>query len=108
MAIEKLKGHKSSGMDQIPAELIKAGSRTIRCEIHNLLMIFEIRSNCLRSGMSQSFYLFIRRAIKQMVIIVEAYNFCQLHTKFYPTLNNFLREIIRSSSLLTSTQQVNY
>ena len=36
MAIEKLKGHKSQGIYQIPAELIKAGGRTIRCEIHKL------------------------------------------------------------------------
>ena len=34
MAIEKLKSHKSPGMDQIPAELIKAGSKTIHSEIH--------------------------------------------------------------------------
>jgi hypothetical protein len=37
MATEKLKGHKSPGMEQIPAELMKAGGRTIRCEIHKLL-----------------------------------------------------------------------
>ena len=30
LAIEKLKNHKSPGIDQIPAELIKAGGRTIR------------------------------------------------------------------------------
>jgi hypothetical protein len=29
MAIEKLKRHISPGIDQIPAELIKAGDRTI-------------------------------------------------------------------------------
>jgi hypothetical protein len=29
MAIEKLKTHKSSGTDQIPADLINAGGRTI-------------------------------------------------------------------------------
>jgi hypothetical protein len=34
MAIEELKRHKSQGIDQIPAELIKAGCRTIRSEIH--------------------------------------------------------------------------
>jgi hypothetical protein len=38
MAIEKLKRHKSRGIDQIPAELIKAGGRTIRSEIHELLI----------------------------------------------------------------------
>ena len=34
MAIEKLKRHKSPGIDQIPAELNKAGGRKIRSEIH--------------------------------------------------------------------------
>ena len=34
LAIEKLKSHKSRGSDQIPAELTKAGDRTIRSEIH--------------------------------------------------------------------------
>ena len=29
LAIDKLKSHKSPGIDQIPAELIKARSRTI-------------------------------------------------------------------------------
>jgi hypothetical protein len=37
MAIEKLKRHKSPGIDQIPAKLIKAGGRTIRSEIHKLI-----------------------------------------------------------------------
>jgi len=34
LAIEKLKSHKSPGIDQIPAELIKTGGRTIYLEIH--------------------------------------------------------------------------
>jgi hypothetical protein len=38
LAIEKLKSHKSPGIYQIPAELIKAGSRTIRCAIHKLII----------------------------------------------------------------------
>ena len=36
--IEKLKSHKSPGTDQIPAELIKAGGRKIRCAIHKLII----------------------------------------------------------------------
>ena len=36
LAIDKLKSHKSPGTDQIPAELIKAGGRTICLEIHKL------------------------------------------------------------------------
>ena len=38
LAIGKLKNHKSSGIDQIPAELIKAGGRTICCAIHKLII----------------------------------------------------------------------
>jgi len=34
LAIDKLKSHKSPGIDQIPAELIKAWGRTICLEIH--------------------------------------------------------------------------
>jgi hypothetical protein len=37
MAIEKLKRHKSPDIDQIAAELIKSGGRTICSEIHNLI-----------------------------------------------------------------------
>jgi hypothetical protein len=37
MAIEKLKRHKSLEIDQIRAELIKAGRRTIRSEVHKLI-----------------------------------------------------------------------
>jgi len=36
MAIEEPKRHKSQGIDKIPAELIKTGSRTIYSEIHEL------------------------------------------------------------------------
>jgi len=41
LAIEKPKNHKSPGIDQIPAELIKAGCRTIRGEIHKLISIWN-------------------------------------------------------------------
>ena len=37
MAFEKLKGHQSPGIDQIPADLIKAVGRTIRFEIRKLI-----------------------------------------------------------------------
>ena len=36
MTVEKIKRHKSHGIDQIPAEMIKAGGRTLRSEIHKL------------------------------------------------------------------------
>ena len=37
-AIDKLKRVKSPDIDQIPAELIKAGGRTIYLEIHKLVI----------------------------------------------------------------------
>ena len=53
LAIEKLKSHKSPGIDEIPAELIKAGGRAICCAIHKLIL-FGIRRNWLKNGRSQS------------------------------------------------------
>jgi hypothetical protein len=38
MAIEKLKRYKSPGIDQIPAELFKAGGIKICSEIHKLII----------------------------------------------------------------------
>ena len=84
LAIEKLKSHKSPGVDQIPAELRK-GVEQFAIRSINLLFLFEIKRNCLRSGRSRSLYLSIRRGIKQTVITIGAYHFCQLHTKFCPT-----------------------
>jgi hypothetical protein len=37
LAIEKLKSHKSPGIDHIPAEMFTAGVRTICLEIHKLI-----------------------------------------------------------------------
>jgi hypothetical protein len=36
MAVEKLKRRRSPGIGKIPAELIKAGGRTIHSQIHKL------------------------------------------------------------------------
>jgi len=38
LATGKLKSHKPPGIDQTPAELIKAGGKTICCEIHKLII----------------------------------------------------------------------
>ena len=85
LAIEKLKIHKSPGIVQIPAELIKAGGGTICYEIHKHLISIWNRRNCLRSGRSQSLYLSVRGAIIQIVLIIGSYHFSHLCTKFYPT-----------------------
>jgi len=64
LAIEKLKSHKSPGVDKIPVE--QFAMRSI-----NLLFLFGLRRNYLRSGRSRLLYLIIRRVIKQIVVIVQ-------------------------------------
>jgi hypothetical protein len=85
LVIEEPKSHKSPGSDQIPAELIEAGVEHFAMRSINLLFLFGLRRNSLRSGRSRSLYLSITRAIKQTVVIIEAYRFRQLCTQFYPT-----------------------
>ena len=53
----------------------------------------------MRSGKNRSLYLYVRRAIKQTVVITAAYHFCNLLTKFLSnillsTLTPFAEEII--------------
>jgi hypothetical protein len=82
LAIEELKRHKSRGIVQIPAELIKAEGRKIVIEIRRLISYFGIRRNSLRSGSGRSLYLSIRKATKQIVVIIGAYNVCQPRKPF--------------------------
>ena len=70
LTIEKLRNHKSQGIDQIPAELIKQGVGQFAVIFINLLFLFGIRRNCLMNGRSRSQYLSIRRGIKQTVITI--------------------------------------
>ena len=81
LAIEKLKSHRSPDIDHIPAELIKAGVGQFTIRFVNLLFLFGVRRNCLRSGRGRS----LRQVIKQIVVIIRRYQSNQLHTKFYPT-----------------------
>jgi hypothetical protein len=69
IAFEKLKRLKLPVTDQISAELIIVEGRKIPSWI----------------GRSRSLYLFIRMTIKQIIVITQAYHFCQLCTKFYST-----------------------
>ena len=85
LAIEKLKIHKSPGIDQIPAELIKAGGGTIRCAIYKLIIAIWNKEG-LPGEWKESIIVPIPiRVIKQIVITIGAYHFCQLRTKFCPT-----------------------
>ena len=67
---------------------------------------------CLRSGRSRSVYLFIRRAIKQILAILEPFHFCQIHTKCYPTscCQSYLhmQSKLLGSPMWISTQHVSW
>jgi len=81
MVIEKLKGHKSPGTDQIPADVIKVGGRTIRSKINKLY-----NSTRNREEMPEQWkeYLFIRWVIKKTVVIIKAYHLSTTYNN-YPT-----------------------
>jgi hypothetical protein len=59
MAIEMLKRLKSQGIDQIPAEMIKAGGRTIRFEIHKLIISIWKKEDLPEDRRESLFYLSI-------------------------------------------------
>ena len=85
LAIDKLKSHKSPGIDQIPADVIKAGGRTIFLEIHKLITFIR-KKDKLPEEWKESIILHIhKKRYKLFVIIIEAYHICQPFTKDYPT-----------------------
>ena len=69
-------------IDQIPAELIKAGGRSIYYEIHKLIIsirnVEELPEEWKESG-------FVPVYKKAIVVMTREYNFCQIRRKFYPT-----------------------
>jgi len=56
MAIGKIKRHKLPGIDQIPAELIKAGGGTIHFEIHKLINSIWNKERLSEEWRSQTLY----------------------------------------------------
>ena len=81
MPIEKQKRHKSPGIDQIPAEIIKADGRTICSKIHKLIQSIWNREE-------------LPEARKELIIVsiykkgdktdCRYYRGISKHTKFYP------------------------
>jgi hypothetical protein len=80
--------------------------------VTNLLIQFGIRRNYLRSGMSQSLYLFIGRVIKQKVVVKGHISFanCAQIVIQHPAVqvNSIFREIYWGSSMWILMQQVKY
>jgi len=86
MAVEKLKRYKSPGTDQIPADMIQAGSSTMHCEILKLINSVWIKKELPEQWKAKSLYLLIRRDIKQIVVIIKVCHCYELRSEFYPTL----------------------
>ena len=85
LAIEKLESRKSPGIDRNPAELIKAGGRTIRRAIHKLIISIWNKEELPEEWKETIIVPIHKKGVKQIVITIGAYRFCQLRTKFCPT-----------------------
>jgi hypothetical protein len=70
------------------SQLIKAGEWQLVLRSINLLIVFGIRKNCLRTGRSPSMYLLIRRLIKQT--LVRNYRGTSILSIMYKLLSNIV------------------
>ena len=82
---EKLKSHKPPGTDQISAELIKEGGRTIRYQIHKLNVSIWNKEAMPQEWKESIIVPIDKNGNKTNIITIGAYRFCQLRTKFCPT-----------------------
>jgi hypothetical protein len=84
MAIEKLIRLKSPGIDEIPAKLITAGGRTIRSDVHELINSIWNKEE-LPEEWKELFIVPFYLKGNINIVIIEAYQFFQPHTKLYTT-----------------------
>jgi hypothetical protein len=85
MAIEMLKRRKSPGIHQIPAELIKAGGRIIRSEIHKLIISIWIKEELPEEWKESVIVPIYKKGDKRDCSNYRGISLCQLHIKVYPT-----------------------
>ena len=69
LAIEKLKRYESPDIDQIPSELIKAGCRTIRSEVHKLICSIWNKEELPEEWKESAIVPIYRKGDKQIVVI---------------------------------------
>ena len=84
LAIEKLKNYKSPGIDQMPAELIKSGGRTIRWEIHKLIISIWYKEDLPEEWKESIIIPIYKKGDKTDCNNYRGISICQLHTKFFP------------------------
>jgi len=98
LTTDKLKSHKSPGIGQIPAELVKAGAKTIRCEIHKLFTSIRNKKE-LPAGWKESIIIPIYK--KGVKTDCSNYRGISLLQTTYKILSN-----IPLSSLTPYTQEI--
>ena len=77
--------HKSPGIDQIPAELIKAEDRTICLEIHKLITSIWKKEKLPEQWKESIIVPIHKKGDKTDCSNYRGITFCQPLTKFYPT-----------------------
>jgi hypothetical protein len=82
MAIEKLKGNIKPGIDQIPAELLRAESRTIFYENHKLSNSIW-NKNKLPEEVKKMIIVHIYKKGEKTYKKLSSISILQIYTKFY-------------------------
>ena len=85
LAIDKLKSHKSPGVDQIPGKLIKVDGGTICLKIHKLITSIWKKEKLPEEWKESIIVSIYKKGDKTDFNNYRAYHFCQPLTKFYPT-----------------------
>jgi len=85
LAIDKLKSHKSPGIDQILAELIKAGDRTICLEIHKLITSIWKKEKLPEEGKESIILPIHKKGDKTDCNNYRCISLLPTTSKFYPT-----------------------
>jgi hypothetical protein len=85
MAIEKPTGNKSPDIDQIQAELIKAGGRTICSESHKLITSIWSKEELPEEWKELIIVLIYKKGDKTDCTNYRVLSLCLLHAKFHPT-----------------------
>ena len=85
MIFNEGRNSKSPGIDEIPAELIKAGGGTICLEIHKLITSIWKKEKLPEEWKESIIVPIHKKGEKYFVLIIGAFHFCQTLTKFYST-----------------------
>jgi hypothetical protein len=85
-ATEKLKRYKSSGIDQIPGKLIKAGSNSYKLcsEIHEYINSVWNKKYLPQQWNESITAPTYKKDENLTVVIIEGYHCYQLHVNFFP------------------------